>query len=217
MDRVDRWVHRTEQAGQLAGQLAQVQAELVALTAELLGDGGWAGDGVRSPAHWLQVYTGLSPAQSQQLVHVAERVEGLASVVAMMGQGRLTLDQAAPIAAHVPDHAVGEVADLDLLAEHHLEHLLGVAAAHRQLHLWMGRLEPMEDGRQHVRADRRRGADGEPATDAGTTRPAGEGISDEEAVTEVATTTDSNLLAETAYETEGADVPSAQDVERGQS
>lgn len=58
---------------------------------------------------------------------------------------------------------------------------------------------------------------GEPATDAGTTRPAGDGISDEEAVTEVATTTDSNLLAETAYETEGADVPSAQDVERGRS
>ncbi|MBO1032041.1 DUF222 domain-containing protein, partial [Tessaracoccus sp. SD287] len=112
MDRVDRWIHRTEQAGQLAGQLAQVQAELVTLTAELLADGGWAGDGVRSPAHWLQVYTGLSPAQAQQLVHVAERVEGLAPVVAMMGQGRLTLDQAAPIAAHVPDHAVAEVADL---------------------------------------------------------------------------------------------------------
>ena len=57
---------------------------------------------------------------------------------------------------------------------------------------------------------------GEPATDAGTTRPAGEGVSDEQAVTEVAATTDSNLLAETAYETEGADVPSAQDIERGE-
>jgi large subunit ribosomal protein L4 len=58
---------------------------------------------------------------------------------------------------------------------------------------------------------------GEPATDAGSTRPAGAGVSDEEAVTEVVTTTDSNLLAETAYETEGADVPSAQEVDRGES
>lgn len=58
---------------------------------------------------------------------------------------------------------------------------------------------------------------GVPATDAGTTGPAGEDLSDEEAVTEVAATTDPNLLAETAYATEGADVPSAQETERGQA
>jgi len=54
----------------------------------------------------------------------------------------------------------------------------------------------------------------EPATDAGTTRPAGADLSDAEAVEEVARTTDSNLLAETAYVTEGADVPSADEIER---
>ncbi len=61
------------------------------------------------------------------------------------------------------------------------------------------------------------GLAGEPATEAGSTRPAGEGLSDAEAVTEVAAGTDPNLLAETAYETEGADVPSAQDIDRDQS
>ncbi len=57
--------------------------------------------------------------------------------------------------------------------------------------------------------------DSEPATDAGTTRPAGEGLSDERAVEEVVETTDANLLVEPAYETEGADVPSAEEAERG--
>jgi large subunit ribosomal protein L4 len=56
---------------------------------------------------------------------------------------------------------------------------------------------------------------GAPATDAGTTEPAGAGLSDEQAVAEVERTTDSNRIAETAYAEAGADVPSAQDVERG--
>ncbi|MGA4508350.1 HNH endonuclease [Propionibacteriaceae bacterium G1746] len=106
------WTRLTRAAGNLAGQLAQVQAELVALTAEILETHGWAGDGVRSPEHWLQVYTGLSLTQARELVRVAERGEGLAPVTEMMAEGRLTLDQAALVAAHVPDDSVAEVAKL---------------------------------------------------------------------------------------------------------
>jgi large subunit ribosomal protein L4 len=55
--------------------------------------------------------------------------------------------------------------------------------------------------------------EGEPATDAGTTRPAGEGASDEQLETEVAGTTDPNLMSETANEAEGADVPAVNEVQ----
>jgi len=52
-----------------------------------------------------------------------------------------------------------------------------------------------------------------PATSAGTTRAAGAGVSTEALAAEVLGQTDSNLLAETAYESEGGDVPSQQQVE----
>ncbi len=52
-----------------------------------------------------------------------------------------------------------------------------------------------------------------PATSAGTTAPAGAGLSTEQLADEVLEQTDSNLLAETAYESEGGDVPSQQEVE----
>ena len=105
----DQWTQDTNRAGELAGQLAQVQADLVTLTIDLLRTHRWAGDGVRSPAHWLQVYSGLSPAQARNLVRIAERAEDLSTTTRMMAEGRLTLDQAAVIAEHVPTWALDEV------------------------------------------------------------------------------------------------------------
>jgi large subunit ribosomal protein L4 len=52
-----------------------------------------------------------------------------------------------------------------------------------------------------------------PATPAGTTRPAGKGLTADQLADEVLDQTDSNVLAETAYESVGGDVPSSQDVE----
>jgi large subunit ribosomal protein L4 len=51
--------------------------------------------------------------------------------------------------------------------------------------------------------------EGEPATDAGETRPAGEGVPTEELVEEVAEQTDRNLLVEPAVEETDGDVPAA--------
>jgi len=51
------------------------------------------------------------------------------------------------------------------------------------------------------------------ATSAGRTRPAGEDVSAEAMADQVLDQTDSNLLAETAYESVGGDVPSQQEVE----
>jgi len=52
-----------------------------------------------------------------------------------------------------------------------------------------------------------------PATPVGVTRPAGEGLTVGQLADEVLDQTDSNVLAETAYESEGGDVPSSQEVE----
>lgn len=111
MDGIE-WAETTRRAGELAGQLAQVQADLVALMVELLDTAGWAGDGVRSPEHWLQVYTGLSPAQARGIVRIAQRADDLAGVRTSMEQGRLTLDQASVIAEHVPTWALPAVEPL---------------------------------------------------------------------------------------------------------
>lgn len=96
---------RAEQAGNLAGQLAQVQADLVKLTTEVLESQEWVGEGIRSPEHWLQVYTGLSRAQATQLVRIAERSDDLPRVREMMAQGRITADQAGLIARYAPGWA----------------------------------------------------------------------------------------------------------------
>ena len=105
------WAARTGRASALAGVLCQAQADLVAFTIELLASSGWAGDGVRSPEHWLQVYTGLGVGQCRDLVRVAERAPDLGPVVTRMETGALTLDQAAVIARHVPAGQQVEVVD----------------------------------------------------------------------------------------------------------
>ncbi len=116
----DSYTDRLEQAGQLAGQLAQVQAALVELTTGILESQAWVGEGIRSPEHWLQIYTGLSHAQAQQLVRIAERSEDLPRVQQMMAQGRLTADQAGVIARHAPSWAeerVINVAELSTVTQ----------------------------------------------------------------------------------------------------
>ena len=53
--------------------------------------------------------------------------------------------------------------ELGLAGQHHLQHLLGVAGAHRDERLGMRGLEALEDVGQQVGADRQRGGDGEGA------------------------------------------------------
>ncbi len=89
--------------GELSSQLAQVHAAMVEETAALLVDDAWAGvGGVRSVQHFLQVYGWLSPAHANQIVAVARRRTELPEAVELMVQGRLSLDQAAVVAQHVP-------------------------------------------------------------------------------------------------------------------
>lgn len=108
--RENTWAEDTRQAGRLAAQLAQVQADLVKFTADILTAGSWKGEGIRSPEHWLQVYTGLSPAQCLGIVRIAERADELPTTVEKMVEGRITVDQAAPIAQRVPAWAEARAA-----------------------------------------------------------------------------------------------------------
>ena len=96
------WERGVSRLGELASQAAQVQAAMVEETVNLLATDGWAGAGVRSPEHFLQVFAWLSPAHANQLVAVARRRTEIPETVELMAQGRLSLDQASVVARHVP-------------------------------------------------------------------------------------------------------------------
>ena len=96
------WERGVTRLGELSSQLAQVHAAMVEETAALLATDGWAGAGVRSPQHFLQVFAWLSPAHANQLVTVAQRGTEIPETVDLMEAGRLSLDQAAVVAQHVP-------------------------------------------------------------------------------------------------------------------
>ncbi|MGO1488835.1 MAG: DUF222 domain-containing protein [Arachnia sp.] len=96
------WDRSVARIGALSSQLAQVHAEMVEETAALLKGDVWAGQGVRSPQHFLQVFGWLSPAHANQLVVLARRCAELPETMELMEQGRLSLDQAVVVAEHVP-------------------------------------------------------------------------------------------------------------------
>lgn len=105
-DSGDRWTVAADRMGRVSGLVAQHMAELVDLAVEGLQTGTWAGEGIRSPEHWLAIYTNLSPAQCSAVIAVAGRHEALAPAIELMRAGRMSLDQASVIARHVPDHYV---------------------------------------------------------------------------------------------------------------
>ena len=113
MDRgSETWVELTHSAGIVAGQLAQLHAALVVQAAQMIEQKSWAGDGIRSPEHWLQVYTGLAPAQANAIVRVAKRSSELRATVEWMQAGRISLDQADAICSRIPAEVELEVLEV---------------------------------------------------------------------------------------------------------
>ncbi len=96
------WDRAVGRIGELSSQLAQIHAQMVEETVALLAGAVWAGQGVRSAQHFLQVFGWLSPAHAHQLVAVARRRSEVPEAVELMRAGRLSLDQAAVVAQHVP-------------------------------------------------------------------------------------------------------------------
>src|SRR5689334_14186195 len=86
----------------VAGRLNRAQAELVDIAAELIDDRHWGDGGFKTPAHYLVVRAGLSPAHAADVVAVARRRAELVDASAALDAGELSLDQVAVIAHGVP-------------------------------------------------------------------------------------------------------------------
>jgi len=87
---------------EVAGVVNAAQGRLVALVADGLSAGLWQQGGVQSPAHWLTWQLGISGARARRLLALARRAEGLPATMEAFTGGKLSLDQAAVIARHVP-------------------------------------------------------------------------------------------------------------------
>ncbi|TPG18108.1 DUF222 domain-containing protein [Pedococcus bigeumensis] len=97
----------------VAGRLNRAHADLVDVAVELIEGGHWGGGGFTSAEHYFVVRAGLSPAHARDVVAVARRRTELPVVAASVTAGRLSLDQAAVVAHHVPasyQRSVGELA-----------------------------------------------------------------------------------------------------------
>ena len=101
---------------EIAAAMGQVNAATVRLLEAVevvLDETHWGGVGLKSPAHFLAWRTGLAPGHCEDLVRIAKRRHDLPCMYAAVKAGRLTLDQAAIVARHVPaayDESVTEFA-----------------------------------------------------------------------------------------------------------
>ena len=96
------WHTASMAVGSLSGQVAQLHAQLVATTAQIIADDAWVGDGIRSVEHFLEFRTGLDRTTVRKLTMIAQRVDELPEAIALLNEGRLTLDQVAVLADRVP-------------------------------------------------------------------------------------------------------------------
>ena len=112
------------QVAVVAARLNQVDADLVALTARVLEEERWAGDGIRSPEHWLVLHAGLSPSPAGDVVRLARRSPDLPTTVTAMGAGQLSMDQAAVVARYAPpshEASIGQLAPMTTVPRAALE------------------------------------------------------------------------------------------------
>ncbi|MBO1754726.1 HNH endonuclease signature motif containing protein [Allobranchiibius sp. CTAmp26] len=90
------------QVGVICGRLNAAHADLIDLVTRLVREGSWAISGIRSPEHWLTCFAGVSPATARDLVRIATRSGELPALSREVHSGRLSLGQAAVVAAHTP-------------------------------------------------------------------------------------------------------------------
>ena len=98
---------------ELAADLHDAHARLVAQMTKVIEDGTWSGAGIRSPEHFLVLRAGLSRGQARAVVLLANRAAELPATARALREGRLSLDQAAVVARHTPtefDESVAEFA-----------------------------------------------------------------------------------------------------------
>ncbi|QXT61930.1 hypothetical protein [Tessaracoccus palaemonis] len=98
----DAWEVASRRAGVIAGQVAQLNADLVDLMVEVLETNCWSGGGIRSPEHWLHLMTAVSPSRAADIVAVARRKGDFPGLEARLARGTVSLDRLVVVARHVP-------------------------------------------------------------------------------------------------------------------
>jgi len=116
---------------QLSAHLAAAMCRWLVLVGELDRREGWASDGVRSCAHWLNWRCGLSMAAAHEHVRVARRLGELPLVRAAFAEGRLSYSKARALTRMATP---ASEADLVALAAHATAaHLDRIARARRSV------------------------------------------------------------------------------------
>jgi hypothetical protein len=95
----------------VAAHLNVSHANLVEITARALADEGWSGSGIHSPAHWLMIQMGLSPARARQVVAIAERIVEFPVARDAFRRGELSVEQVTEIVTKAPAWADDEVTE----------------------------------------------------------------------------------------------------------
>ena len=112
------WVLRIDlltEVGFICSWLNTAHADLIALAGRLHADHSWEISGIRSLEHWLTCFAGVSSSMARDLARIATRSIELPALGREVGNGRLSLGQAAVVAAHTP---VGYDEDVVGLAIH---------------------------------------------------------------------------------------------------
>ena len=98
--------------GIICGRLNAAHADLLALVGRLIETTSWQISGIRSPEHWLTCFAGVSPATARDLVRIATRRAEMPALSREISSGRLSLAQAAVVAAHTPVEYDADVVQL---------------------------------------------------------------------------------------------------------
>lgn len=109
------WSTASRKVGVLSGQVAQLHAEMIQVAARVIEDEAWAGPGIRSVEHFLEITAGLDRHTVSKIVKVSRRTAELPELMQSLREGRVTLDQAAVVAQHAPG---SHSADAAVFAEH---------------------------------------------------------------------------------------------------
>ncbi len=87
---------------EIAGQLNVLNAELVTHIADAIADHSWSGHGIHTPAQWLTIQLGASPARAKQLVETATHAASFPTIIGEFTAGRLSLDQTHVVVTRAP-------------------------------------------------------------------------------------------------------------------
>lgn len=86
----------------LCGVRNAADAQLVTATVEALAQDYWQGSGIHTPVQWLMWQAGVSRSTARRVLTVAARATELPVTLRLLGEGRLSLEQAHAVARYTP-------------------------------------------------------------------------------------------------------------------